>query len=212
MLAPGNLRAVYEAFRGRWSVGDHVGYGDVNPLAAELVLGIVPSWYVLSVQPAQERLAAAHLVGRRFGIFVPEFEQWRLFREKRQKKVLPMFPGYVFVFTWLSAANHHRVVSCPGVVDFLRRVTGAPAIVDDALIDAVRIQENKQRPMVLDCETVGFVRGRRGYRRFRKIVHEQQTIEDTQVIGVHTWSALRDGLQELDGNGRNRLLHEALGV
>jgi len=212
-MYPGNLRQVYQAFRERWRIGEVIGYGEVNPLAAEIVVGMVPAWYVLSVLPAHERIAAAHLVGRRFGIFVPERAELAIQRGERVRRLRPMFPGYVFVFTWLSAANHHRLVSCPGVVGFLRRSSGAPAIVADAIIDAVRVEENKQQPLIVDKEGYHVMRLRkRGRRGYRKIVQEHQTIDDNQIVGVHTWSALRDELRHLDGNGPNRLLQEALGV
>jgi len=213
MLAPGNIRQVYEALRDRWRVGDYVGAGDANPLMAQMVLGMRPSWYVLTTIPAQERLAGAHLAGRRFGVFLPQAKALRIKRGRQHGVLVPMFPGYVFVFTWLDGRNYRRIVSCPGVLDFLRRVSGHPAPVSDSLIDAVRMEENKQQPLTVDCEAVGvFKKGRRGFRRFRKIIQDQQTIDDSQIIGVHTWSALRDDLQQLDGAGRNRLLHEALGV
>ena len=208
-----NLQRVYDAFKQRWRVGDYVGAGDANPLMAQMVLGMRPSWYVLTTIPAQERLAGAHLAGRRFGVFLPQAKALRIKRGRQHGVLVPMFPGYVFVFTWLDGRNYRRIVSCPGVLDFLRRVSGHPAPVSDSLIDAVRMEENKQQPLTLDCEAVGvFKKGRRGFRRFRKIIQDQQTIDDSQIIGVHTWSALRDDLQQLDGAGRNRLLHEALGV
>ena len=106
------------------------------------------------------------------------------------------------------AARTRRSAALPSA-----RRQDALAPVSDSLIDAVRMEENKQQPLTVDCEAVGvFKKGRRGFRRFRKIIQDQQTIDDSQIIGVHTWSALRDDLQQLDGAGRNRLLHEALGV
>lgn len=180
-------------------------------LMAEIVVGLSPAWYVLQIFPAHERVAAAHLVGRRFGIYLPELNHAKRVARGRHE-ALPMFPGYIFIFTWLGPRNHHRIVSCPGVFDFLRQVDGEPATIDDAVVNAVRAVENQQRPLTLDREGCTMIRSRkRGFRRYRKIVQDQQTIDDTQIVGVHTWSALHDGLRQLDDSGRNRLLHEALG-
>jgi hypothetical protein len=216
MLVPGNLRQVYETFHQTlrsWTVGDVVGQGDRDPLAARIVPGVFPRWYILCVLPAHERIAGAHLIGRRFGIFIPEYAERYYRRGERVTVLRPMFPGYVFVFMWHNPQNFHRVVSCPGVMDFLRyRDSLQPAIVADTIIDMVRIIENKLQPIVVDHEAVGVKKGRRGFRRFRKTVHNHQVIDDAQIISVHTWSALRDGAMSLDGHTRNQLLVKALGV
>jgi transcription antitermination factor NusG len=186
-----------------------IGRAEVNPLMAQVVAGWHPEWYVLQILPAHERIAAAHLIGRRFGIFLPEVEERRTTRGRRRRVLLPMFPGYVFVFAWLAPRNYDRIRSCPGVFDFLC-VKQAPAVISDAAINVVRAIENKQQPLVVERDAVGMVKKRyRGFRRYR-VVHNEQTINDEEIIGVHTWSALWD--RGLDGNGRNRLLHQALGV
>ncbi len=213
MLAPGNLRQIYEALRDRWQVGDAAGDGEVNPLAAQIVRGVVPAWYVLQIAPAHERIAAQRLAERRFGVFLPECAHVAFKHGRRTSALKPMFPGYVFIFAWLDGGNHHRALLCPGVLDFLRRVDLAPAVIPDALIDAVRAEENKQQPVTVDREGYHMVRPRkRGFRRYRKIVQDSHAIEDNQIIGVHTWSALRDGVRQLDDTERNRLLLDALGV
>ena len=202
-----NLRSVYDALRGL-CIGDCFGYGDVHPLMAEME-DYPAAWYVLQITPAQERIAAGHLIGRRFGVFMPEVEQIRLKRGARRRILLPMFPGYCFIFTWLTARNYHRIKSSPGVYDFLC-IEGQPALMADHIIDAVRAVENKQRPLVTTQEGIGMPRKvKRGWRRNRRL--SEQMIADNEIVGVHTWSALHDALR-LDGAARNRLLHEVLGL
>jgi transcription antitermination factor NusG len=212
MTMQGNLRQVYEALLDRWTIGQVVGAGEVHPLMAEIVIGFEPAWYVLQVVPSQARIAAAHLTGRRFGIYAPELPPDRTARGRKRRQPMPLFPGYVFVFAWLNPRNYHRIKSCPGVFDFLC-ISQQPAVIPDAKLDAIRAVENKLRPLTIDRQAFGMVKkGRRGFRRFRKMVHDQQIIEDTQIIGVHTWSALSDGAMSLDGHARNHLLLQALGV
>jgi len=178
---------------------------------AEVIRGLRPEWYVLQIVPTQERVAAAHLVGRRFGIFLPELEEHRLVRGRRRRVLLPMFPGYVFVFAWLGPRNYHRIKSCPGVWDFLC-VEQRPAVISDAALNAIRAVENKQRPLVVSQEAIGtFKKARRGWRRRTRIT--EQHIYDSEIIAVHTWSALRDGLRQgVDSDKRTQLLLSALGV
>lgn len=178
---------------------------------AQMVLGMRANWYVLEVLPAHERIAAAHLVGRRFGIFLPEAASAVTKRGKRITALKPLFPGYLFVFCWLDPANHHRAVSTPGVMDFLRHTSGRPALIPDTLIRHVQTIENELQPLCLTREDFGvFRKVKKRWRRARRI--ELQEVPANDIVSVHTWSALRDGLSNGDERARNRLLHEALGI
>ena len=207
----GNLRQVYEALRNRWTIGQVIGRGEVHPLMAEVVTGIRPEWYVLQILPAHERVAAGHLIGRRFGIFAPELEEQRTVRGRRTRVLLPMFPGYVFVFAWLGPRNYHRIRSCPGVFDFLC-IAQSPAVIPDDAINAIRAVENKQRPLVMAQEDIGtFKKVKRGWRRRSRMT--EQHIFENEIVAVHTWSALHDSLDNaVDCDKRNQLLLNALGV
>jgi transcription antitermination factor NusG len=178
---------------------------------AEIVHGIRPAWYVLQIVPAHERIAAGHLIARRFGVFVPEVEGVRFVRGKKRRSLNPMFPGYIFVFLWFAPRNYHRVRSCPGVWDFLC-IDGRPAQIPDSAINAVRACENKQRPLTLEQEDVGrFKRNRKGWRRLRRV--REQSISDNEIVSVHTWDALRDDLtNSIDSDKRTQVLLNALGA
>jgi transcription antitermination factor NusG len=207
----GNLRQVYEALCDRWEIGQIIGRGAVDPLMAEIVVGLSPGWYVLQVLPAHEGIAASHLIGRRFGVYVPELVQRR--RRRGQSLVIhtPMFPGYLFVFAWLNASNYRRIRDVPGVGNFLC-VGLEPAIIADGIVDTVRAVENKRRPLVMAQEEFGtFKRVKRHWRRYRKV--SECMVDDHDIVAVRTWSALRDGLNNaLDGDERNRLLLDAVGL
>jgi transcription antitermination factor NusG len=205
----GNLRQVYEALT--WTIGQHIGRGEVNPLMAEVIRGLRPEWYVLQIVPAQERLAVSHLAWRRFGIYAPEVEEQRNVRGRRRRVLLPMFPGYVFVFAWLAPRNYHRIRSCPGVWDFLC-VEQKPAVISDAAVNIIREVENKRRPLIFAHEAIGrFKKDRRGWRRRARLTEQQ--VYDNEIVAVHTWSALRDGcVNGVDSDKRTQLLLNALGV
>jgi len=202
----GNLAEVYDNV----NIGDVVGYGESNPLAACIVPGRAPAWYVACVAPAHEGIAAGHLIGRRFGIYLPETEEQIIKRGRRVKVLRPMFPGYLFVFMWMSGANYDRVHSCPGVLRILC-VNAQPVVIPDGVIDATRAVENKKRPLCITWEAFGVVkRVKRRWRHLRKF--NQHTINDNEIVAVRTWSAFMDGIDALDGDVRNRVLNRALGL
>lgn len=211
MNTTGNLAQVYQALKTELSVGDIVGNAEANPLAAEIIAGITAEWYVVQTHPAHERIAAAHLVARRFGIYLPEAEQVEISRGRKLKTLRPMFPGYVFVFTWLAPVNYHRIRSCPGIFDFLYLDGLKPAVISESVLNEARAVENRQRPLSSTFEAIGmFKRVKKRWRRSRTI--SEQAITDNEIVSVRTWSAFRDGLTTLDDHGRNCLLREALGL
>jgi transcription antitermination factor NusG len=217
MTSTGNLRRVYEACRdgsdGSVKVGTVVGQGEVAPLMVDIVPELRAAWYVLVVAPGRERTVAGHLIGRRVGVYLPEFEERisNLRTGRRQTVSRPMFAGYLFTFAWLSPRNYHRIRDVPGALDFLTSGQAGPAVVPDELIDRVRAVENKLRPLVVSHEGFGHIkRVKRGWRRYRTIT--DQRVADHEIVRVRTWSALLDGIVGLDGDARNRLLRESLGL
>src|SRR5579863_981767 len=150
----GNMAAVRDAFRsGALKKGDVIGYEDRDPLFAEILPDVRPQWHVLTVEPARERTAVAHLVGRRFGIYLPEMPA----EIKRCGKVLkfmrPMCPGYVFAYVWDIERHRDRLLACVGVTGILRMADDATiaspyAIVPDAVIDRMRAEENLENPLM----------------------------------------------------------------
>ncbi len=150
-------------------------------------------WHVLVTMPGQERIAAAHLTARRFGVYVAEMQA---VDNRRGKEA--MFPGYVFVFVWGIDQHWQKILGCPGITRIL-----APISWQD--IDRIRAIENEHCPLPL-------VRAKlpRGYRRNRKREDYARTTD--QVVSVRSWSAFQDGIAGLDGEGRNQLLRKALGL
>jgi transcription antitermination factor NusG len=204
----GNLAKVYRALNPtQIGVGTIIGYGDANPINAEARPGTIAAWHVVETFPSHERIAASHLIGRRFGVYVPETERMEVRRGCKAKVVRPMFPGYLFVFTWDIKSHVARIMACPGVWK-LMLVGDHIATLSDELIDKIRIVENKQRPLTMRLEDIG--RPQKGWRRKPK-THEQP-ISCDEIVGVRSWSAFTDGLRvAVDGAERNQILRKALG-
>lgn len=159
---------------------------------AEIVADAVPQWLVVTAVTGQEKAATAHLIARRFAIFLPEIDV----QKGRERRVELMFAGHVFVFTWDTDKHWRRIKACPGVIDII-------GTLPDSEIRRLQALENERRPL----QGVQLRRTRRGYRKRSYVDFETPGDE---VVAVRTWSALTDGVGSLDSEGRNELLRHAL--
>jgi transcription antitermination factor NusG len=177
---------------------------------AEAIPDVTATWHIVETMPAHEQIAAGHLTGRRFGVYLPETEQCEVHRGRKIKMLRPLFPGYLFVFVWGLGRHIGRILACPGVWRFLQ--TGEqPAVISDELIDAIRAIENKERPLCVVVEVI-YGKPKKRWRR-SKAAPQEQLIHDNEIVGVRPWSAYLDGIAA-NGNGheRNGLLHRAMGL
>jgi transcription antitermination factor NusG len=158
-----------------------------GPYCAEIVPGIRPSWYALQTAPGHENVAAAHLAGRRFGVFVPTF------LEPVSTKRRVLFPRHIFVFVWDVLKHWRRIHACPGVVGVLT-IDERPIVVSDAAIERMHMIELKGLSM--------FDKPKR--RRGRRY-------EPESVVTISCYSAL-EGIEGLDDKARVCLLRKALGL
>jgi transcription antitermination factor NusG len=179
-----------------------------NPGDAEIVPGVVPRWHILTTHPAQEGIAVGHLMDRRFGVYVPEYDRAEIFRGCIRVRHLRMFPGYVFIFVWDVMLHWRRIKACTGVSSIM--LDGEwPVVVPDRIVNDIQAAECNLflKGPCSPLKKIPKLRGRRGYRR------EVLTgiDEGDEVVGLSTKSFLRS-LADVDGLGPTRLLHRALGL
>jgi transcription antitermination factor NusG len=210
----GNLERV-RAELSKYRVGDIVDYVDPGlPGAAEIVPEVKPAWYVIETFPNQERSVAAHLIARRFGMFLPETEDDVIRRGRKVHVARPMFAGYVFVFVWDIEKHWSRIIGAPGVVRVMMQtvsdgVSNAPAVVPDEVIDKIRAVENGKRPLpdvVMTDEVTG--KSKKKPRRWRKAKSQPKV----EILRVRAWDAFQDAIATLDSDGRNQTLRQALSL
>jgi transcriptional antiterminator RfaH len=89
-------------------------------------------WVVLKTQPQREVLAAEAVRARGGESFVPYLPARR-----RDGRAVPLFPGYLFARV-ASAEDLLPIRSAPGVAYVLPRAAGAPALVPELVVDALR--------------------------------------------------------------------------
>lgn len=225
----GNLAQVREATRGDVAVGDVVGYGDSNSLYAEMSRDVELRAYLLETTPGHENIAAGHLVGRRFPIYLPEMRYdgvaW-VDEESGRMRVAPgdklprarlMFPGYVIVFAWLSDGdkNYHRL-GVPGARRLMRKTGGELFRFNDGAIDDIRSIEAILNPIEIPQEWQQ-KRKRYGWRKKRRQAAEQEVKmlvapQRWLNLGNDQWISAVDALRILDDNDATQSLGKALGL
>lgn len=174
----------------------------IGPINAEMA-SAAGNWHVLSTHPQSERIAAAHLAARRFGIYVPMVDRVAYPKGKKQRVQALMFPGYVFVFAWDVAKNYRRIMACPGVARMLMTGTdGHPAIISDEFINRVQGEEARS---IAEADGLYF-RGKKRRPRRRRCPGE--AADDL----IYRPKCYMDNIAGLDEAGRNGVLHKALGL
>jgi transcription antitermination factor NusG len=220
MTTRGNLAEVRAMLGRDLEIGDVVDHSG-NPTLAQIVPGKTPKWHVIETHPNRERTAAAHLIARRFGVFVPEKEETVVRRGRQLDQVSLMFRGYVFVFVWDIVEHINRIRAIPGVmrIVFVETANGArePAVLKDDMIDQIRAVENTERPLppiMIREEIINPSKKGRWTKKQKRLYEMQraQLAHDNEIVGCRPWSAFQDGLMTLDGEGRNQTLRSALGL
>jgi hypothetical protein len=156
-------------------------------------------WHVLLIEPQHENVAAAHLAGRGFGVYLPTVTV--IDRKDRGKfKDVPMFRGYLFTFVWDIWKHYRRIMACPGVIGPLM-VGEQAGVLTDSEIDLIQAQEG------------GMIsKPRKRKRRWRRDIQSPSIAADPQeIVRINTYSALAD-LKGLDAAGRVGALRKALGL
>ncbi|NTV99684.1 MAG: hypothetical protein HGA19_00085 [Oscillochloris sp.] len=97
----------------------------------------MPGWYALHSKPRKEDILWQHARARGFEVFYPRIPVKPV--NPRARTIVPYFPGYMFVRVDLATVGVSVFEWMPnalGLVSF----GGEPAVVEDALIVAVRRQ------------------------------------------------------------------------
>jgi hypothetical protein len=192
MLAPnkedlGNLARIYhELARDNAERENFIRAADerAGPFGAELVRDVTPRWHAARCVGGLERSAAGFLIGRRFGIYLPEFD-YEDGKPLSHPRVL--IPGYVFVYVWDIERHERRIRACPGVLGFLLEGSHIAEIPWDGIggINWLRAVENAHRkPLTVTIEEIvrkkGKYRPRRGARRM--------VIGPDDIVATHSYS------------------------
>jgi transcription antitermination factor NusG len=98
-------------------------------------LGFTPQWYAVHTRARHEKKVRDQLVGRSVEVFLPTYDHWSHWKNRRMKLELPLFPGYCF--GRFPLVDRLRVLTVPGVADLVG-TNGRPEVVPEREIAAVR--------------------------------------------------------------------------
>ncbi len=95
-------------------------------------------WLVVRTKPQQERIAQLHLRQREVEPYCPMFLEppWH---RRAPRGPVPLFKGYIFV-RLDEPGRINAIRFCPGVLVTVA-FDGVPAMVDQGLVDALRLRE-----------------------------------------------------------------------
>ena len=229
----GNMGQVYRATNAAdLQRGDIVGYGDANALYSQVSPGIEGKWHLYETMPGQENVVAGHLIGRRFGILLPEISyapsvrydavggRWLVEKGAKLPRRRLMFNGYIFVFAWLDSNNHARVKAVPGIQRLACWPDGAVFSLTDKVVNYIRNLEAILTPVEIPADWRSKPR-RNGWRKKRLTQGCEAKIEPDLMralpkawfhIGDGQWIDGVDALGVLDACGENQSLAKALGL
>ncbi|PPK51387.1 transcription/translation regulatory transformer protein RfaH [Marinobacter persicus] len=95
------------------------------------------TWYVLQHKPAQGDRAFHNLQNQEVSCFYPKIEVEKIRSGKRQKRLEPLFPGYIFINLEQTDPVWSKLRSTLGVLRVVS-FAGKPMPVDDAVIDQIK--------------------------------------------------------------------------
>ena len=104
-------------------------------------------WYVIHTRSRFENVVSDGLLKKSFEVFLPKA---RVPSKRRDRKLMiwvPVFPGYLFVKTDLSANEHLDIVKTIGAVRLVGTKNG-PVSVPDETIASLKIMVNNGSPII----------------------------------------------------------------
>ncbi len=104
-------------------------------------------WYVIHTRSRFENVVSDGLLKKSFDVFLPKV---RVPSKRRDRKLMiwvPVFPGYLFVKTNLSAHEHLDIVKTIGAVRLVGTKNG-PVSVPDEAIASLKIMVNNDSPII----------------------------------------------------------------
>ena len=118
-------------------------------------------WYVLYTKPQKEDYARFHLSAKRLDVFFPQL--WFPHCAKKRKKLVPLFPNYLFVRLKLFSEEFSHAKWSPGVSRIVS-FNGIPAPIDHRVVELLRAQMNREgvieaRPNLTSGQEVRIIGG-----------------------------------------------------
>jgi transcriptional antiterminator RfaH len=120
--------------------GWHVGCAKNEQSSTALDMSTERQWYLIYSKPQKEEYAQFHLSSKGLEVFFPQL----LFppSANKRKRRVPLFPNYLFVRLRLFSEEFAYAKWSPGVSRVVN-FNGAPASIDDGIVDFLMKQANQ---------------------------------------------------------------------
>ena len=107
---------------------------------------LADAWYVLHTKSRFENVVHEGLVKKNLEVFLPKIKVQSKRRDRRLMIKVPLFPGYLFVRTDLSAHHHLEIVKTVGAVRLIGTKDG-PVPVPDDTVASLEIMVSTELPV-----------------------------------------------------------------
>jgi transcription elongation factor/antiterminator RfaH len=98
-------------------------------------------WYVVYSKPQKEEYAQLHLRSKGLEVFFPKLFLPESARKRR--RVIPLFPNYLFVRLRVFSNENHCAIWSPGVTRIIS-FNGSPASVDEMIVKFLMAQSDHE--------------------------------------------------------------------
>ncbi len=95
------------------------------------------AWFLAQLKPNSHQIAQRNLVRQGFGVFLPMVEETRRRNGRFERRISPLFPGYIFV-AFDPAQGHWRAVNSTMGITRLVSIGTGPAAVPVSLVEGLR--------------------------------------------------------------------------
>lgn len=156
---------------------------------------VVAPWFVVRTRSRHEKRVRDELINRRIEVFLPVYERWSHWKDRRKRVEFPLFPGYCFAR--VPPTERLRALNTPGVAGFVG-FNGCAEPVPETEIDAInRLVATEIRydphPFLSEGTLVEVIRGPlagvRGHvlrkDRSTKLVLSVTLIRQAAVLEIH---------------------------
>jgi len=104
-------------------------------------------WYVIHTRSRFENVVSDGLIKKSFDVFLPKVKVPSKRRDRKLMIWVPVFPGYLFVKTDLSAHEHLDIVKTIGAVRLVGTKDG-PVSVPNEAIASLKIMVSNNSPII----------------------------------------------------------------
>ena len=108
---------------------------------------LIPQWYALHTKSRAETVVRDGLSRKSMEVFLPKITVASKRKDRKKLIRVPLFPGYIFVKSDLSAPHHLEIVKTAGAVKLLGNNQGPVSEPNDT-VESLKIMVASEQPVV----------------------------------------------------------------